>query len=250
MIRKLFLWLLLLLPLAGMGVGESVAQTKTAYIDAAKILKRMPEAVDAETRLSQLVGQWTHDADDIQNEYNRKSQEFERRKLIMTDAERTAFEVDLQNLRKKLDDFKQEKYGTNGELYSQQAQLMKPAYDKLSKAIEEVAREGNYDYVIDRSARDVTMLYANAKYDITLVVAHKLNLDTDALTQPLISNPNGQRTPPANGQPPLNEQPAMNGQNPNSQPGKPNMPNSPTDPSKQQPIVPNGGVPPVTPPVH
>jgi outer membrane protein len=230
-VLKRFALLLLILPIFGLLSQPGLAQTKVGYIDASKLLKRMPEAVDAEARLGQLVGQWTHDADDIQNELNRKSGEFDRRKLIMTDAERTAFEVDLQNLHKKLDDFKQEKYGQTGELYTQQAQLMKPAYEKLQKAIEEAARDGSYDYVIDRSARDVTMLYANAKYDLTIVVAHKLNLDTDALTQPLLNN----GTPPMNGQPPQQ---------------RPNAPNAPTDPSKQQPIVPNGGVQPIPPPVH
>ncbi len=228
--------LLLLLPLLAVMPGAVFSQTKVGYIDASKLLKQMPEAVDAESRLAQLVGQWTHDADDIQNELNRKSSEFDRRKLIMTDAERTAFEVELQNLRKRLDDFKQEKYGPTGELYSQQSQLMRPAYDRLQKAIEEVARDGSYDFVIDRSSRGVTLLYANAKYDLTLVVAHKLGLETDALTQPLINNnantnQNGQvktSIPSTNGQPPPNQ----NGANPPIQP--PIQPN------------PNG----VKPPIH
>jgi len=54
-----------------------------------------------------------------------------------------------------------------GDLYKQQADLMKPAYDKLMKAIEEVAVDGKYDYVFDRGSKDYSILYTNAKFDIT-----------------------------------------------------------------------------------
>ena len=164
------------------------AQTKVAYLDASKILKRMPEATDAQSRLDQLVAGWNHDAEDMQNELNRKQSDFDRRKLIMTDAERTAAEVDLQNIRKRLDEFRHSKYDTpNGELYTQETALMKPAYDRLAKAIDEAAHEGSYDYVLDRSSRDVMMLYSNSKYDLTIVVARKLGIETDILSTPLIN---------------------------------------------------------------
>jgi outer membrane protein len=206
------------------------AQTKIGYIDASKLLKRMPEAVDAETRMGQLVAGWTHEADDIQNDLNRKTLEFERRKLIMSDAERNAAQVEIQNLKKKGDDYKQEKYGPSGELYTQETQMMKPAYDRLQKAIEDVAHDLSYDFVFDKSSKDVVMLYANARHDLTLAVAKKLNIETDALTQPLIA-------PPANQQ--KGAQPAANGQTPNGTQPPPDI---------NKPVIPPGGAPPGAPP--
>jgi Skp family chaperone for outer membrane proteins len=163
-------------------------QMKIAYIDAAKLLKRMPEATDATSRLDQLIANWNREADDIQNDLTRKQAEFDRRKLIMTDAERTSAEVELQSLRKRLDEFRQSKYGANGDLFVQQSQLMKSAYDRLGKAITEAAQEGSYDYVIDRSSKDVVLLYANSKYDLTLNVARKLGIESEILSTPLINN--------------------------------------------------------------
>lgn len=194
--RKFSTFLFLFLLTAVMTGGALHAQMKIAYIDAAKLLKKMPEAVDADSRLDQLVQSWNKDADDMQNELNRKKNDYDHRKLIMTDAERTASEVELQNLKKKLDDFRQAKYGTNGDLFAQQASLMKPAYDRLLKAVDETAKEGNYDYVFDRGSRDFTMLYSNSRHDLTLQVAKKLNLELDLVNQPLVNTPNQ----PANGQ--------------------------------------------------
>src|SRR3954464_7587918 len=80
-------------------------QTRVAYINSGKLLKRMPEASDARQRLDQLIQTWSKEANDMQAEITRKQADYDRRKLIMTDAERNAAELDLQNLHKRLDDY-------------------------------------------------------------------------------------------------------------------------------------------------
>src|SRR2546430_7569653 len=54
----------------------SHAQTRVAFIDATKILKRMPEAVDAETRLDQMVAGWNKEISDLESELKRKRDDF------------------------------------------------------------------------------------------------------------------------------------------------------------------------------
>ena len=200
-------------------------QTRVAYIDASKLLKRMPEATDAQLRLDQLSATWKKEADDMQNEINRKQSEYDRRKLIMTDAERTAAEVDLQNVRKRLDDYRHQKYDeTTGELWVQYSQLMKPAYDRLENAIKEAALEGNFDYVMDRSSKDVAVLYANSKYDLTIPVARKLGIESQILTTPLVNKGPKSGVPPKPGEP---------GTNPGI--------NQPPNPTINQGFTPNNG---------
>ncbi len=225
----------------GVCIVPSVAQsqqTRVAYIDAQKLLKRMPEVKDASARLDQLTSSWTKEATDMQNELDRKQAEYDRRKLIMTDAERNASELELTNLRKKHDDFLHAKFDQNGgDLFAQEAALMKPAYDKLSAAIKECASDGNYDYVFDRSSKDVILLYTNSKFDLTLPVARKLGIESEILSTPLVNNgpkpgtaPNGQTQTPGQTQP-------VNGfQNP-ANPQKPGVENG---------MTPNNGQPPNT----
>ena len=163
----------------------------------------------------------------MQADVDRKQAEFDRRKLIMTDAERGASQVELENLRKKLDDFRHQKFDENGgELFAQQQQLMKPAYEKLSNAIKDVAGDLGFDYVLDRSSRDVVLLYTNSKYDLTIPVARKLGIDNELTSTPLVnSNPNQQKPVNPN-QPPV----------PPQQP----MPNAPMQPAPNQPSFNNG----------
>jgi outer membrane protein len=199
--RTIFLFLLVLLVAPG-----SWAQSRIAFVDASMLLKKMPEAADVESRLNQLVDGWNREANDMQTELDRKRTEYERKKLIMTDAERTAIETDITDLKSRIEKFRQDKYGPNGELFSQQSTLMKPVYDKFLKALEEVALDEKYDYVFDRGANDHSMLFGNAKFDLSAKVAKKLGLETNDIFSPLldrVKTPNDQRTPgTAPGQPP------------------------------------------------
>jgi outer membrane protein len=243
LIKRIFAILpLLLITTSGYAQKEP---TRTAYIESSKILSRMTEAQDADMRLDQLVAVWNQEAENIQGELNRKKAEFERKKLIMTDAERSAAEVDLQNVQRRLTDFRQSKYGPNGELYSQQASMMKPAYDKLMKAIDEIAKEGNYDYVMDKSSKDVAILFSNSRHDITVKVAKKLGIETDVIMQPLINTPTGSSSNQPNtqsinqqnfdGQPPAsnpsNPADGRNGQRPDRAPARERVPPSGNVPS-------------------
>lgn len=219
----------------------SFGQSRIAYIDGTKILKRMPEAVDAETRLDQLVNQWNKEVADLEADLKRKRDDFERKKLIMADAERNAVEVDITELKKRIDQYRQDKYGANGELYKQQADLMKPAYDKLMKAIEEVALDGKYDYVFDRSStKDYSILYTNAKFDLSIPVAKKLGLETnDIFNIPLINNALNPKKPDSHNPNPNNPNP----NNPN--PNNPNQPPPGMPPNGMPPSIPPGGQPPI-----
>lgn len=206
MLRKnIFLSTLLLC--AAFSIAE--AQSKIAFLDASKILKKMPEAIDAESRLQALINGWNRDANEMQAELDRKRNEYDRKKLIMTDGERSAIEIDMADIKSRLDKFRQEKYGPTGELFSQQTSLMQPAYDKLKKTIDEIAVEGKFDYVFDRNSKDYSMLYSNAKFDLTLQVAKKLGIETnDIFNIPLLdkSTPNT-NTPNKNSNPHSNMPP-------------------------------------------
>ncbi len=238
--------------------------TRVGYIDAEKLLKRMPEVKDANARLDQLTSSWTKEATDLQADIDRKQAEYDRRKLIMTDAERNTADLELTNLHKKHDDFLHSKFDQNGgDLFAQEAVLMRPAYDKLSAAIKEVAADGNYDYVFDRSSKDVILLYTNSKFDLTLPVARKLGIESELLSTPLVNNgpktgtpPKGQPTLPGQNQPGTqnsgfgNQNPGIGTQNPGNGSFVPGQPGTNTGGSNPNGNNPNGNNPnPPNPPI-
>ncbi len=170
--KKLFLAaiaLVLLVPVAAQ------SQVKIGYIDSDAIMKKLPEAQDAQKTLDQMVAGWQDELSKMQQAWQKKFEEYDRRKLIMSDQTRAAAERELMDLEKKVSDYRTQKFGPNGEMLAKQTELMKPVQDKVFKAVQDVATADGFDYVFDKSGQ-ILLLYANDKYDLTPKVLAKLNV--------------------------------------------------------------------------
>jgi outer membrane protein len=109
----------------------------------------------------------------MQNDWQKKFAEYDKKKLIFTDRDRIEAERELQDLDKKIAEFRNRKFGQNGELFQKQNELMKPVQDKIFKSIQDVAKEEGYDYVFDKSG-ELSLMYTNEKYDLTTLVLEKV----------------------------------------------------------------------------
>ncbi|MDD8018465.1 MAG: OmpH family outer membrane protein [Bacteroidota bacterium] len=150
-----------------------LAQTKIAYINSATIMEQLPEAQDAQKQLDAQSSEWQNELTRMGNEIQSKVEDYDKRKLIMSDKRRAEVEAELQTLDKKLVDYRNQKFGTSGEMFNKQNELMKPIQEKIFKAVKDVADEEGYDYVVDRSSSTL-LLYANTKHDLTQKVLTKL----------------------------------------------------------------------------
>lgn len=155
--------------------GTTFAQLKIGYIDSDAIMDNLPDAQDARKRLDGMIQEWQTEINKLEKEWKTKYDDYERRKLILTDASRAELESDLVSLEQQIADFREKKFGTNGELFQKQDEIMKPIQNKVFTAIKEVAEEDNLDFVFDRSG-DIMLLYAKEQYDMTARVLEKLKL--------------------------------------------------------------------------
>jgi outer membrane protein len=169
--RILFPCVVMLLIFSGLSFG----QIKIGYVDSDAIMDKLPDAQDAKQKLDVLVQEWQGELNKIENTWKTKYDDYEKRKLIMTDQSRAELEAELVKLEKQISDYREKKFGTSGEMFQKQDELMKPVQNKVFSAIKEVAQEEDYDYVFDRSG-DILLLYAKDKYDITVKVLNKLKL--------------------------------------------------------------------------
>ena len=151
----------------------SFAQLKIGYIDSDAILNQMSEAQDARQQLDQLIQEWQQELSTMEREWKSKYDDYDRRKLIMSDQIRAETESELIKLEQKIAEFREKKFGTNGELFQKQDELMKPVQNKLFTVIQEVAKDKNLDFVLDRSGA-VLILYAKEEHDITNDVLAKV----------------------------------------------------------------------------
>jgi outer membrane protein len=146
---------------------------KIGWINSAAIMEKLPEAQDAQRQLDNLVTDWQNELATMQNDWQKKYEEYDKKKLILTDEQRAQSERELQELDKKIAEYRQKKFGQNGELFTKQNDLMKPLQNKIFKVLEDLAKEDGYDYIFDKSG-DVLLMYSNDKYDLTSKVLERM----------------------------------------------------------------------------
>jgi outer membrane protein len=151
----------------------ATAQSKIGHINSEAIMQALPEAVDAQKSLDALVAQWEGELQKMQADWKKKFDEYDRKKLILTDQARADAEKELRDLDQSIADFRNKKFGQNGELFQKQNEVMKPIQNKMFQVLETIAKEDGYDYVFDRSG-DILVLYANDKNDLTQKVLSRM----------------------------------------------------------------------------
>ena len=149
------------------------SQQKIGYVDSKIILDNLQDAKDAQTNLDNFVNKWKTELRGLTDSLKFLKEDYEKKKLILTEKVRQEMEADISTMDKRITDFRQQKFGENGEYFQRQNELMKPVQDRVFKAIQDVAKEGGYDFVFDRSS-EILFLYFNDKYDVTQKVIRKL----------------------------------------------------------------------------
>ena len=152
-----------------------MSQVKIAYVTTEAIMKQLPDAQDAQKQLDQFVVDWQGELNKLQQDWQKKLDDYDKRKLIMTEQRRADAEKELRDLEQKVAEYRNKKFGQNGDLFLKQNELMKPVQDRVFKAIQDVALEEGYDYVFDKSG-EILLMYANTKYDLTPKVLAKLTV--------------------------------------------------------------------------
>jgi len=170
--KKLSLLLfLVVVPFCGLIYG----QLKIGYVDSDSIMDKFADAQDARQKLDAIIQEWQTELTKLENNWKSKYDDYEKRKLIMTDQTRAETESELIKLEQQIGDYREKKFGTNGELFQKQDEIMKPVQNKVFTAIKDVAKDENLDFIFDRSG-DVMLLFAKDEYDVTALVLDKLKL--------------------------------------------------------------------------
>jgi outer membrane protein len=155
--------------------GLSYGQLKIGYVDSKTILSKLPDAQDARQKLDAIIKDWQNELRKLEDQKKTKQDDYDKRKLLMTEQTRKDLEDDIKKADQLITDYRDKKFGANGELFKQQEDLMKPVQNKVFTAIQDVAKDESLDFVFDRS-NAVVLLFAKEKYDITPLVMDKLKL--------------------------------------------------------------------------
>jgi len=164
--NRTFLALVCILLLSMSIAATTSAQQKMAYVDIATIMKEIPEAQEAQRQLDALVDTWQKELQDMENTWQAKFNDYDKRKLILTDQGRARAEKELQELDQRIMQYRDQKFGQNGELFREEDRIMRPIQDIVFDQVRNLGVEQGYDYVFDKSG-GVMIIYAKDEYDLT-----------------------------------------------------------------------------------
>lgn len=147
------------------------AQTKLGYINSDAVLTQMPEAKTIKTQIDAYSKQFNDQYVTMNNELQAKGKEYQAQSATMTDATRAAKQTELQDLQKRIQDF-----GTNAQqqVEAKTNELVKPLSDKIRAAVNAVAKEKGYAYVLDSGT--TALIVSPPGDDLTPDVKAKLGI--------------------------------------------------------------------------
>ena len=135
-----------------------------AVIDSKFILEKMPEYKDAQTKLDQYSQLWQQEIDQKQAALDKMYKDFDAEQVMLPDALKKKREDELYNKEKELRDLQRKRFGFEGDLFKKRQELIKPIQDKVYNAVQKLAVEKQYDFILDKS-EGITVIFADPKLD-------------------------------------------------------------------------------------
>jgi outer membrane protein len=181
-----------LLAFAVMSVASA---QKFAYVDTQYILENLPEYKSAQSQLDRISLQWQKEIETKFGEIDKMYKDFQAESILLTDDMKKKREEEIIDREKTAKELQKQRFGKGGDLLKKRQELIKPLQDKIYNSIKEIAQTKNLGAVFDKSS-DLTMLYTNAKYDISDQVLENLGFtpasknNDDSGSDPNNSTPN------------------------------------------------------------
>ena len=152
------------------------AQLKIGYILSERIRTEFEEFKEAESQLQLEYRKVQFEFDQMVLKMDSLKQDYEVKRLMALDKGES-IRQEIEQMERSIQNYQAEKIGPQGELMRKQAQMEYEILGKVKKAVDKVAIDGGFDYIIDAS---VGLLYFKSEFDRTDDVLHELrNLNSD-----------------------------------------------------------------------
>jgi len=152
--------------------GTSYAQ-KYAFVDSEYILENIPAFTAAQEQLDQLSSQYQKELESMHAEVEQMYKDFQAESVLLSEDMKRKREDVIISKEKDYKQLQRKYFGPSGELFQKRQALVKPIQDDIFNAVQEIANEGSYAVIFDKSG-GTTMLFTNPKFDLSDQVLQKL----------------------------------------------------------------------------
>lgn len=173
--KRLLLILVLLMPM-------TLAAQKYACVNTEYILSNIPDYARAQSQLDKQAANWQKEIEAKFQEIDRLYKTYQQEAYLLPDNLKRKREEEIKAKESEARELQNKYFGSGGDLDKKRAELMKPIQDRVYNAIERIANEKGYAFILDKSG-SATLLYVNAKYDVSDLILDMLGYKAGANKQ-------------------------------------------------------------------
>jgi outer membrane protein len=145
-------------------LGSGVQAQRYAIIDTKYILDKMPDYKAAQKSLDDIAAGWQKEIDGMQQELDRMYKDFDAEQVMLSAELRKKREDQLFLKEKTVRDLQRKRFGFEGDLFTKRQELIKPVQDKVYNAVQKLAVQRGYDFILDKS-EGITVIFADPKLE-------------------------------------------------------------------------------------
>lgn len=133
------------------------------------ILSKMEDYTIASQQLEEKIGEWKKEIDLKSKLIDNLKDSLEIERPLLTKDLVDDRESEIEFEVKQMNDYKEKRFGVNGDWVVQELLLIKPIQDQVLNVVQSIAKQKKFDKIFDQSA-DAIVLYSEKKYDISDLV--------------------------------------------------------------------------------
>jgi outer membrane protein len=155
---------ILLLAVCSLFIAGIAQAQKYAIIDTKYILDKMPEYKAAQKQLDDFAAGWQKEIDNMQKDLDKMYREYDAEQVMLSDDLKKKREDQLFQKEKAVRDLQRQRFGFEGDLFKKRQELVKPIQDKVYNAVQKLAVQRGYDFILDKS-EGITVIFADPKLE-------------------------------------------------------------------------------------
>lgn len=164
----------MLITILAIGNISSAQSLKIGFVNSAKILQEYPDAQEANKKLDEVGKRWQAELEKMSRDLQQKYEDFQKKEPLLKEEEKRVQREELITLEQRGIQFRQDKFGSDGELAYATDSLLRPIKLRVMQVIEQVAKEEKIQFMFDRNDQIMVLLYGELKYDFTNLIIDRL----------------------------------------------------------------------------
>jgi len=124
----------------------------------------MPDYKGAQQLLDDMAASWQKEIDNQQTDLDKMYRDFESEQVMLSEELKKKREDQLFVKEKTVRDLQRKRFGFEGDLFKKRQELIKPVQDKVYNAVQKLAVQRGYDFILDKS-EGITVIFADPKLE-------------------------------------------------------------------------------------